>query len=61
VLWRVTILYITILKISELVNYYNFKRILCITYVTGIGYMQPIDPLPASSVAILTVLSNILA
>jgi hypothetical protein len=34
-------------KLSELVSYHKFQCQLCITYVTGIGIMQPVDPLPS--------------
>jgi len=28
-------------------SYYKFQRQLCITYVTGVGIMQQVDPLPS--------------
>jgi len=41
-------------KISELMSYYKFQRQLCITYVTGVGIMQHVDPLPSKHSSCLT-------
>lgn len=41
-------------KMSELMSYYKFQRQLCITYVTGVGIMQHVDPLPSKHSSCLT-------